>query len=106
MFRTELEKRVRHLEEGLTQFNGLDWIIKVGEIAEIKGAVLDMTAETEAYCAQTVTTRNLQRLDVVIRTATTRKTNGHLAFQKAYGTLRTWLTPALPGERRIGKLSD
>lgn len=114
MLRSELEKRIRHLEQGLDQFSGLDWIVKVGEIAEIKGAVLDMTAETEAYCSLSINTSNLQNLDIEIRGAVGRENGGREngsqktvdrrhAFQTAYGTLRAWLTPALPGERRGAK---
>lgn len=101
MIRDELEKRIRHLEEAIDQFSGLDWIVKVGEIAEIKGTVLDMTDETEAHFSHSITERNLQTLDLEIRAATCRQTGDRRhAFQKAYSTLRTWLTPALPGQRR------
>lgn len=99
MLKSELEIRIRRLETGLDRFTGIDWIQKVGDIAEIKEAALEMSSETEALCRGRVAQNKVAVLDADISAAIAGK-NSPIAFERAYRTLRHWITPALPGQRR------
>lgn len=112
MLKEDLERRIRQLESALDQFSGLEWIIKVGEIAEIKSAVFNMTDAAEAQCASLITVAAVARLDQELHIAATtldRAPNAvakraeikrHRAFHSAYRLLQTWLGPALPTRRK------
>lgn len=105
MMKKQLEQRIRELERGLHLFDGIDWIIKVGEMAEIKTAVLDTeSARIDSICGPHVTGDRLSDLDREIRLAIapcTRRGEQNRAFVRAYEMLKEWLDPVLP-ERRAG----
>lgn len=99
----QLEKRIRELEQGLHHFEGTDWIVKVGEMAEIKSAVLDDdSGRIESICGHHITCDRLSELDREIRLAIAPHPHHgeqSRAFIKAYDILKGWLDPVLPVRR-------
>ncbi|MEX1147971.1 MAG: hypothetical protein WEB93_06285 [Sphingomonadales bacterium] len=42
MKRQDMETRIRRLEAGLDHFDGIEWIIRVGDIARLKAVILNL----------------------------------------------------------------
>lgn len=102
MSKEELERRIRALEEGINTFEGIDWIVKVGEIAEMKSALFDMPEDVGAIFSSRSRGQELDILDDNISIATsscTPVTRQRQAYNDAYDVLRRWLEPNFPGLR-------
>ncbi len=103
MIRKELEQRLPLLERSLDQFYGMDWIIHVGTLSELKLAVLTMTPEIETSCLNNnnvayhdVTT--MAELDDWIAASRNGAPADRLsAFVTACAMIKRVIAPALPG---------
>ncbi len=103
MCKTDVERRIRRLEDALDRFDGVQWIIRVGEIARLKDIVLYMSGEAAERCAAQIDTRDLARIDRAIDEATKQggsATRAQAAFAKACTGLQQWLAAEAPGQRR------
>lgn len=102
MSRHELEQRIRILEEGINRFEGMEWIVKVGEMAEMKSALFDMPDDLSGAFAPPPGAAELTALDGDIAIAVNHRTptsEQRRAFHAAYEVLRRWLEPNFPGLR-------
>lgn len=108
MSRLELERRIRILEEGIGHFEGMEWIVKVGEMAEMKSALFDMPEGLGQDFVLQPGTPELTALDGDIAVATDCRapaSEQRRAFNSAYEVLRRWLEPNFPGLRTRPKLA-
>jgi hypothetical protein len=99
MVKKDFEDRIRRLETGLDHFDGVQWIIRVGEIARIKSIVLDLSAEASQRCADRIDHQELTRIDKAIEIATTESVPVTLAtdaFSEACRSLYLWLSVEAP----------
>lgn len=70
MKKYDLEERIRKLETALDRFDGVPWILGVGEIARLKDVILDMPGSGSAQCTACATEAELARIDRAIAAAT------------------------------------
>lgn len=102
MNKEDLERRIRALEEGINSFEGMDWIVKIGEMAEMKSALFDMPEEVCNVFTPHTHDQELNNLDDNIAIATSScipVTRQREAYNAAYDVLRRWLEPNFPGLR-------
>lgn len=106
MIRKQLEHRIRTLERGLDQFTGLEWVVNVGKLAEIKSVIFDLPEGADKTFESRISPDDLARLDGEIARSLDHTPTADVrqkAFHAAYGTLRRWLDPNFPGLRPVGR---
>lgn len=106
MIRKQLEHRIRTLEQGLDLFTGLEWVVNVGKLAEIKSVIFDLPEGADKTFESRISPDDLARLDGEIALSLDHAPAAdvrHKAFHSAYGTLRRWLDPNFPGLRPVGR---
>ncbi len=106
MIKKQLEHRIRTLEQGLDQFTGLEWVVNVGKLAEIKSVIFDLPEGAEKTFETRISPEDLARLDGEIAVSLDHAPAADVrqkAFHSAYSTLRRWLDPNFPGLRPVGR---
>lgn len=91
-----MEARIRQLETGLDLFSGVEWIIRVGDIARLKTVVYDLP-DGWTYDGSTAA---LDRAIGVVISDDSSGVEARTAFDTACRTLSDWLEMliAAPGE--------